>query len=558
VRDDSKRLLLTLLIDEVYFVEDDEDPHLPIEELATSISSPNYGIYDLLGEIPPVHNLIHGVSKEYIWNGATKTNREKCRAMYRIGSPKFLDALVEELKISLAPLKTHLAPNGFSVITSDQNTTVQDVHLDYPSLVGTIYLPLYLPLVVIVALEDGVSVIIDGKIVPISKGKYLVMKGNTPHRGAGWIDCKGARLHFYIDTREHQASSAINTGYLNQKMYDQFQWVVPVINPTFRAECSGITNIGNTCFFNSIIQLLRYTPTFVDQLRRTMQQIPEDSLISLIGNLVMKKNQRSLMKDINLILADDYLVGRQYDATEAMRRVLAVLQARCNDHYGTPRLIPNVYLADEEFISPYHFVTQATAECLGCSSKSSVKCVNQDIAIGLPNSSASSLTELLKADLEGDTGASSDWICPQECQTPRTNHSVVLISLPLLLNLSMKRFLVDPSSQQMRKNYLEIDFEDILDMAPWCDVPLSCPTRYYLYGIICHTGTLTEGHYYCYVRNIFTSPWGAWQRYDDDKVETQKNVTKKMRKNGYLLMYRQETLKEFQEQRSQPRRSQRK
>jgi hypothetical protein len=27
-------------------------------------------------------------------------------------------------------------------------------------------------------------------------------------------------------------------------------------------------------------------------------------------------------------------------------------------------LIPNVYLTHEEFISPYHFVTQATAECL--------------------------------------------------------------------------------------------------------------------------------------------------------------------------------------------------
>lgn len=111
--------------------------------------------------------------------------------------------------------KDYLSASGFSVISSDTNTKMQAKHIDYDSLKYAS--PTHQPLVGIIALEEGVSLKIGDQIVPIPIGSCLLFSGNTIHQGTDWENCRGKRLHFYVDTTEHQASTGETNGFTSRK-----------------------------------------------------------------------------------------------------------------------------------------------------------------------------------------------------------------------------------------------------------------------------------------------------------------------------------------------------
>jgi hypothetical protein len=86
-----------------------------------------------------------------------------------------------------------------SILWSDHQTVQQDSHLDYIQLQNN-WPPFQIPLIGIIALEDDVTITLEGNIIPIPKFDALIMKGNTYHNGGSWKQCSGARFHFFVDT----------------------------------------------------------------------------------------------------------------------------------------------------------------------------------------------------------------------------------------------------------------------------------------------------------------------------------------------------------------------
>jgi hypothetical protein len=72
------------------------------------------------------------------------------------------------------------------------------------SLVGWERKPEYMPLAFIIALEDGVTLSVEGRSVQIPKGWCFIFKGDLAHQGLG--GAMGALLHGYIGTRFHPAA----------------------------------------------------------------------------------------------------------------------------------------------------------------------------------------------------------------------------------------------------------------------------------------------------------------------------------------------------------------
>jgi len=98
-------------------------------------------------------------------------------------------------------------PEYLSVITSNSGTIQQEEHLDYFDLQGSwLSDDDYIPLVGFLALEDHVSIIINGNLVILPKSSLCILRGDIYHAGARWKDCKGARLHFHVATETHPAN----------------------------------------------------------------------------------------------------------------------------------------------------------------------------------------------------------------------------------------------------------------------------------------------------------------------------------------------------------------
>lgn len=117
-------------------------------------------------------------------------------------------------------LKYHPAA-GFGVIYSLPGCKLQRHHIDYTQLLGTERRnwSKYLPFVVIIALEDNVSLRIENVQVPIPKFSALIMRADVVHQGENFRYSSGLRLHFYIDWDVLVASHGNYNGFISTKRW---------------------------------------------------------------------------------------------------------------------------------------------------------------------------------------------------------------------------------------------------------------------------------------------------------------------------------------------------
>ena len=88
---------------------------------------------------------------------------------------------------------------------------------------------------------------------------------------------------------------------------------------------------------------------------------------------------------------------------------------------------------------------------------------------------------------------------------------------PNNLILSIQRF----DANLNTKNNCLIKFEELLDMSNYIDKDCSIDEEsfYLLYGIVNHIGSLSQGHYYSFIK-LFDK--NIWYEYNDDKVNNRK------------------------------------
>ncbi|CAD8185002.1 unnamed protein product [Paramecium octaurelia] len=205
----------------------------------------------------------------------------------------------------------------------------------------------------------------------------------------------------------------------------------------------------------------------------------------------------------------------QHDAQEFLLFLISSLEDEINNFNKKqgqqhPKL-PNII---EKYLKGQ---TISEIICKNCSHKSSITedFLTLSLALNKINSINQSLDEFLKDELIQDYKCDS-------CHKKKTAiKKTRIIKLPQYLILHLKRFKFFPKSNKIIQ-HVKFSLESTF-----------CGIKYSLVGIIVHSGSLEQGHYYSYCKRQ-----NKWWLFNDQKIKQVNNIDV-LQQQGYILFYQQ-------------------
>ncbi|XP_020585349.1 ubiquitin carboxyl-terminal hydrolase 25 [Phalaenopsis equestris] len=322
----------------------------------------------------------------------------------------------------------------------------------------------------------------------------------------------------------------------------------------------GLKNLGNSCYLNSVLQCLTYTPP----LAQFCLSSEHSSLCKrLFANkekecpfcILERQIARSLKLDGHLdtpskiqrclnVFAEHFRWGRQEDAHEFLRYVidachntcLKILKRRSTVCNGSNINGTGVKLKKEEPSGTSTIMNQifggsllSQLKCLSCKGESNKADEIMDVSLDLyeSNSLREALSRFFRAEvLDGN----NKYSCERCKKLSVAKKQLFILRAPNVLVIQLKRF----EGVHGGKINRCIEFEEILELSNY--MYKSCQEsepKYSLFGSIVHSGYSPEsGHYYAYIKDAF----GRWYCCNDAHVSlssTQEVLSEKV----YILFY---------------------
>lgn len=303
----------------------------------------------------------------------------------------------------------------------------------------------------------------------------------------------------------------------------------------------GLRNLGNSCYANSVLQVLRHCPDFTQSIRELIRlhgvapvsAVPQQGLTLLcaLRDLIHDMDSRVeayrtqveqmlrgtgdpvpclqapspqlLLQGLRTV-GDQFLPGLQQDAQEFMYFLLAHMESLAASLNVSQYQAPS----DESFNAAGLFRGQLrhVTRCLECDTASAVE--EPFFSISLPVQLASGPLRTLMDALEAFRAAewligSNKYRCERCMTTTEAQRTVLFSSLPRILNLHLKRFSMTGDGMQLSKLCDHIAIPETLAVECQLDGAAAAPElgTYDLVGIICHNGVaMAVGHYIAYVK----------------------------------------------------------
>lgn len=276
---------------------------------------------------------------------------------------------------------------------------------------------------------------------------------------------------------------------------------------------AGLTNLGATCYANSILQCLYMNKTFRRGLFSVepglLKQYPVlDQLARLFAQLHASK--LAFIDSAPFIKTLELDNGVQQDSHEFLTLLLSLLE-RCLSHSQVSRART---IVQDLFRGSVSHVTT----CSKCGKDSEASSNMEDFyELELNVKGLKSLDESLNdylsvEELHGD----NQYFC-ESCGTRvDATRSIKLRTLPYVLNFQLKRCVFLPKTTTKKKITSAFCFPGELDMRERLSEPSDLELIYDLSAVLIHKGTtVNSGHYIAHIKDENT---GQWWEFDDEHV----------------------------------------
>lgn len=298
---------------------------------------------------------------------------------------------------------------------------------------------------------------------------------------------------------------------------------------------AGLQNMGNTCFLNSALQCLTYTPPFANyMLTREHSKIchePGFCMMCTMQNHIIQvfANSGNVIKPIGVLnelkrIAKHFRYGSQEDAHEFLRYTVDAMQKSC---------LPGTKLDRQ---------TQATSfihQVFGGYLRSRVKCLNCKavsdtfdpfLDIPLEIKTALSVSKALEQFVKPETlDGENAYKCTKCKKMVTASKRFTIHRNPNVLTLSLKRF-ANFTGGKITK---DVKYNEYLDLRPYMSLSQGESQGYGLYAVLVHSGfSCHAGHYFCYVKGSN----GQWYQMNDSSVSVS-DIRSVLNQQAYVLFY---------------------
>ncbi|XP_036399789.1 ubiquitin carboxyl-terminal hydrolase 8 isoform X1 [Megalops cyprinoides] len=325
------------------------------------------------------------------------------------------------------------------------------------------------------------------------------------------------------------------------------------LNPVFGglgASLTGLRNLGNTCYMNSILQCLCNTPALAEYFNKNYYQ--EDiNRANILGHkgevaeefgVIMKALWSGQYKcisprDFKITIGkinEQFSGYEQQDSQELLLFLMDGLHEDLNkradnrkrykeeendhlDDFKAAEMAWNKHklLNESVIVALFQGQFKSTVQCLTCRMKSRTFETFMYLSLSLASSTKCSLQDCLKMFSKEERLTDNNKVFCRHCKTHRDSTKKLEIwKVPPILLVHLKRFSYEGRWKQKLQTSVDFPLEN-LDLSQYVIGPKHNLKRYNLFGVSNHYGGLDGGHYTAYCKNTIKQ---RWYKFDDHEV----------------------------------------
>ncbi|XP_006030470.1 ubiquitin carboxyl-terminal hydrolase 8 isoform X2 [Alligator sinensis] len=324
------------------------------------------------------------------------------------------------------------------------------------------------------------------------------------------------------------------------------------LNPVFGGlgpALTGLRNLGNTCYMNSVLQCLCNAPHLADYFNRNFHQ-NDINRLNILGHkgevaeefgVIMKalwtgqykfispKDFKTTIGKIN----DQFAGYSQQDSQELLLFLMDGLhedlnkadnrkryKEENNDHLDDLKAAELAWhkhkqLNESIIVALFQGQFKSTVQCLTCHKKSRTFEAFMYLSLPLASTSKCTLQDCLRLFSKEEKLTDNNRFYCSHCKTRRDSLKKIEIwKLPPVLLVHLKRFSYDGRWKQKLQTSVDFPLES-LDLSQYVIGSKSNLKRYNLFAVSNHYGGLDGGHYTAYCKNPAKQ---HWYKFDDHEV----------------------------------------